>query len=71
MTDTFDARTKHREHIQQRTEYVRGKRGPVSYVWGNHVLKPRQLCRAPRDSGHRSPREKPVSSSRRVPATES
>lgn len=34
-----DPSVKHREHIQQRTESVRGKRGPVSFVWGNHVGK--------------------------------
>ena len=42
MTESIDSRAKHREHIQQRTEYVRGKRGPVSFVWGNHVAKPGQ-----------------------------
>lgn len=42
MTDNFDPRATHREHIQQRTEFVRGKRGPVSFVWGNHVGKPGQ-----------------------------
>jgi hypothetical protein len=42
MTESIDPRTKHREHIQQRTQYVRGKRGPVSFVWGNHVVKPGQ-----------------------------
>ena len=42
MTETIDPRAKHREHIQQRTEFVRGKRGPVSFVWGNHVEKPGQ-----------------------------
>src|SRR5262245_47959925 len=42
MTKRIDPFTKHREHIRQRTEYVRGKRGPVSFVWGNHVVKPRQ-----------------------------
>ncbi len=42
MTESIDPRAKHREHIQQRTEYVRGKRGPVSFVWGNHVAKPGQ-----------------------------
>ena len=42
MADIIDARAKHREHIRQRTEYVSGKRGPVSFVWGNHVAKPRQ-----------------------------
>src|SRR3990170_1242980 len=41
-TVSIDPRTKHREHIQQRTESVRGKRGPVSFVWGNHVDYPRQ-----------------------------
>ena len=53
MNDSIDARTKHREHIHQRTEYVRGKRGPVSYVWGNHVVKPRQ--RVPGAPGFWSP----------------
>src|SRR6185436_7867737 len=42
MNDGTDSRAKHREHIQARTEYVKGKRGPVSFVWGNHVVKPRQ-----------------------------
>ena len=42
MNDTIDPATKHREHIQKRTETVRGKRGPVSFVWGNHVANPRQ-----------------------------
>jgi uncharacterized protein len=42
MNDSIDPHAKHREHIQTRTEYVRGKRGPVSFVWGNHVVKPRQ-----------------------------
>ncbi|MCC7081803.1 MAG: DUF1684 domain-containing protein [Burkholderiales bacterium] len=42
MTENIDPRAKHREHIRQRTETVRGKRGPVSFVWGNHVAKPRQ-----------------------------
>src|SRR5687767_8978989 len=42
MTDSIDSRATHREHIQKRTEYVRGKRGPVSFVWGNHVDSPRQ-----------------------------
>jgi uncharacterized protein (DUF1684 family) len=42
MTDTVDSRAKHNEHIQARTQLVRGKRGPVSFVWGNHVGKPRQ-----------------------------
>src|SRR5688572_24001790 len=42
MTDSIDSRATHCEHIQKRTEYVRGKRGPVSFVWGNHVVKPRQ-----------------------------
>jgi uncharacterized protein (DUF1684 family) len=41
-TDSSAARAKHREHIEKRTEFVRGKRGPVSFVWGNHVVKPRQ-----------------------------
>src|SRR5687767_8123595 len=42
MSDSTDSRAKHREHIDKRTEFVRGKRGPVSFVWGNHVVKPRQ-----------------------------
>jgi uncharacterized protein (DUF1684 family) len=42
MNESIDQRAKHREHIQQRTEFVRGKRGPVSFVWGNHVEKPGQ-----------------------------
>src|SRR5512146_3340274 len=42
MTESVDPRAKLREHIQQRTEFVRGKRGPVSFVWGNHVEKPTQ-----------------------------
>lgn len=42
MSESVDPRAKHREHIQQRTEFVRGKRGPVSFVWGNHVEKPGQ-----------------------------
>ena len=42
MTESIAARAKHREHIERRTEYVRGKRGPVSFVWGNHVAKPGQ-----------------------------
>jgi uncharacterized protein (DUF1684 family) len=42
MTESNDPRAKHREHIEQRTELVRGKRGPVSFVWGNHVASPRQ-----------------------------
>src|SRR5262245_14454820 len=42
MTEGNDLRAKHHEHIQKRTEYVRGKRGPVSFVWGNHVANPRQ-----------------------------
>ena len=41
-TESNDSRAKHREHIQKRTEYVRAKRGPVSFVWGNHVVNPRQ-----------------------------
>src|SRR5688572_18018263 len=53
MTDSIDSRAKHREHIQTRTEYVRGKRGPVSFVWGNHVVKPRQ--RVPGAAGLWSP----------------
>ena len=42
MTTSTDPRAKHTEYIQQRTESVRGKRGPVSFVWGNHVEAPRQ-----------------------------
>jgi len=42
MADSIDSRAKHDEYIQQRTEFVRGKRGPVSFVWGNHVEKPGQ-----------------------------
>ena len=42
MTESIAPRAKHREHIQRRTENVRGKRGPVSFVWGNHVAKPGQ-----------------------------
>jgi uncharacterized protein (DUF1684 family) len=42
MDEGMDPRAKHREHIQQRTEMVRGKRGPVSFVWGNHVHQARQ-----------------------------
>ena len=42
MTESIAPLAKHREHIQQRTEYVSGKRGPVSFVWGNHVAKPGQ-----------------------------
>jgi uncharacterized protein (DUF1684 family) len=53
MTESIDARAKHREHIQQRTEVVRGKRGPVSFVWGNHVAKPGQ--RVPAAPGRWSP----------------
>jgi uncharacterized protein len=37
MTVTTDPRTKHLEYIQERTESVRGPRGPVSFVWANHV----------------------------------
>ena len=53
MSESADPRAKHREHIQQRTEYVRGKRGPVSFVWGNHVSKPGQ--RVPGAPGRWSP----------------
>lgn len=42
MDDSNDPRAKHREYVRQRTEQVRGKRGPVSFVWGNHVEKPGQ-----------------------------
>ena len=42
MDDGIDPRAKHREHMQNRTQTVRGKRGPVSFVWGNHVGSPRQ-----------------------------
>ena len=45
MTEHVDLRVKHLEHIRQRTESVRGKRGPVSFVWGSHVDKPRQRVR--------------------------
>jgi hypothetical protein len=37
-----DPRAKHRSHIEQRTQMVRGKRGPVAFVWGNHVSHPGQ-----------------------------
>src|ERR1700745_3054150 len=53
MNDIIDSRAKHREHIQKRTETVRGKRGPVSFVWGNHVGKPRP--RVPGAPGLRAP----------------
>jgi uncharacterized protein (DUF1684 family) len=53
MTESIDPRAKHREHIEQRTDYVRGKRGPVSFVWGNHVAKPGQ--RVPGAPGRWSP----------------
>jgi uncharacterized protein len=39
MSESIAPRETHRAHIQQRTEAVRGKRGPVSFVWGNHVEK--------------------------------
>jgi uncharacterized protein (DUF1684 family) len=42
MPDQTDPRAQHREFIRSRTEYVRGKRGPVSFVWGNHVDQARQ-----------------------------
>ena len=42
MTVDDDRRARHHEHIQSRTQYVRGKRGPVSFVWGNHVVNARQ-----------------------------
>lgn len=42
MTESIDPRSKHHQYIEQRTEFVRGKRGPVSFVWGNHVEKPGQ-----------------------------
>jgi uncharacterized protein (DUF1684 family) len=45
MADGIDPRAKHREHIRERTEFVRGKRGPVAFVWGSHVDKPRQQVR--------------------------
>jgi uncharacterized protein len=45
MNEHIDAQEKHREHIRQRTQTVRGKRGPVSFVWGSHVDKPRQRVR--------------------------
>lgn len=53
MSENTDPRAKHREHIQQRTELVRGKRGPVSFVWGNHVETPGQ--RVPGAPGRWSP----------------
>jgi uncharacterized protein (DUF1684 family) len=42
MNEINDPNAKHRAHIQERTDYVRGKRGPVSFVWGNHVQSSRQ-----------------------------
>ena len=45
MTEDIDSQEKHREHIRQRTESVRGKRGPVAFVWGSHVDRPRQRVR--------------------------
>ena len=54
MDESMDPRAKHQAHIRQRTEYVRGKRGPVSFVWGNHVVNPRQ--RVPGAPGLWSPR---------------
>ena len=42
MNESMDPHSKHRSHILQRTEIVRGKRGPVSFVWGNHVAQPGQ-----------------------------
>jgi len=42
MNQNVDSQALHREHIRSRTEHVRSKRGPVSFVWGNHVVKPRQ-----------------------------
>ena len=53
MTESIPPRAKHGEHIERRTEYVRGKRGPVSFVWGNHVAKPGQ--RVPGAPGRWSP----------------
>lgn len=42
MAASTDPRATHDEYVQQRTDSVRGKRGPVSFVWGNHVTNPRQ-----------------------------
>jgi uncharacterized protein (DUF1684 family) len=42
MDESVDPRAKYHAYIEQRTESVRGKRGPVSFVWGNHVHAPRQ-----------------------------
>ena len=42
MAERDEARANHRRHIEQRTQHVRGKRGPVAFVWGNHVVKARQ-----------------------------
>lgn len=42
MAAHADARAKFLEHLEQRTRFVRDKRGPVSFVWGNHVEKPGQ-----------------------------
>lgn len=53
MSENIDPRARHREHIQERTESVRGKRGPVSFVWGNHVENPGQ--RVPGAPGRWSP----------------
>src|SRR5262245_8895843 len=47
MTESDASHAKHREHVQKRTEYVKAKRGPVSFVWGNHVVKPRQRVPGP------------------------
>ena len=41
MTVNVDPRAEHREHIQQRAEFVRGKRGPVSFVCGSEFETPR------------------------------
>lgn len=42
MNESDDSRAQHREHLRKRTQDVRAKRGPVSFVWGNHVVNPRQ-----------------------------
>lgn len=53
MTVSIEPQAKHLEYIQERTESVRGKRGPVSFVWANHVDNPRQ--RVPAAPGLWSP----------------
>ena len=42
MAERDETRANHRRHIEQRTQHVRGKRGPVAFVWGNHVVTARQ-----------------------------